>query len=49
MFVTLESKSYKFMKFTSGQYYYYTANPEICKKVEVTELKNKYITLVNDY
>ena len=38
MFVTLESKYYKFRECASGIYYYDTVNPEMCDKVEVTEV-----------
>ena len=41
MFVTLESKPYKFKEFASGLYYYDTANIKMCDKVEVDEADNK--------
>ena len=36
------------MECASGLYYYDTKNQEICDKVEVTEVENRYKTPVND-
>ena len=41
MFLTLESKFYRFREFAPGLYYYNTKNPEVCDKFEVTEVENK--------
>ena len=49
MFVTLESKPYKFKEFASGLYYYDTANIKMCDKFEVDEADKKEKTRVNDY
>ena len=49
MLLTLESKSYKSRECALGLYYYDTVNPEICDKVELNEVENKYKTPVNDY
>ena len=41
MCVTLYIKSYKFREYASGPYYYDTVNPDICDKIEVSEVDNK--------